>query len=68
MGRKVMLKGNIKFRKEKGHLLLCDCKTLETHSLPLKYHPILNRLKKGAYKEEIEKSLFEDLSVIKALD
>lgn len=67
------LKKYVKFRKEDGYILLCDCSTMQNYELPLSMIDILEKLHKGydIYDNSIletEKELIEDLINLNLLD
>jgi len=65
---KLKLRKYIKFRKERGYVLLCDCKHIENYELPLSYYSSLIALKKGFAKNKIKDKLIGDLIKIKAVN
>ncbi len=68
MAEKIRLKDNFKFRMEEGYVLLCNCKSLESYELPLKYYDQLNLLKEtGLDKGEMGEDLMDDLEKIGAV-
>ena len=52
MGSKVFLRRNVKYRKEKNYILLCDCINFIDFQLPLEYYDLLNRLAKGVVPDD----------------
>lgn len=71
MENKIYLKTNIKFRKEKKFVLLCDCLNFIDFQLPLEYFNLLKKLSKGLVfnsnlkNEEIE--VLKDLNTMELL-
>lgn len=47
-----ILNKHIRFRKEDGYILVCDCKRLLDYEMPLEYFETLNLLKEGYSSEE----------------
>lgn len=47
MKNKIYLRKNIKYRKERKFILLCDCINFIDFELPLKYYPFLEKLTNG---------------------
>ncbi len=69
MAKKIKLRDDIKFRRERGYILLCDCKNLEDYELPLRCYTILSKLKKGILKNKVkDENLIRDLIKIKAVE
>jgi hypothetical protein len=67
--KKYKLTKHIRYRREDGYVLLCDCKRLLDFEVPTKHLELLNKLEKG-YKpqDEIEKQFvkeFEGLDLLK---
>lgn len=59
---KYVLNKHIRFRKEEGYILLCNCKRLLDYKLPVEYFNFLKSLNKGIEIENINK---ENLTVLK---
>lgn len=68
MEGKIRLKHQMKFRKEKGYLLLCNRKSLETYNLPMKFLEKISSLKEWTNKNTINDDLLKDLEEIGALE
>lgn len=65
--QRYILNKHIRFRKEDGYILVCNCKRLLDYELPLKYFDFLESLNKGIYKEETSKEnliVLEDLEIL----
>lgn len=63
MNKKYRFNSHVRYRKEKDHILICDCSTLNDYRLPLEKLQILNMIKDGIYTESNvnEKNLINDL-------
>lgn len=64
---------NVKYRKEKDYILICDCSQLCDYTLPLNKLDLLNKLKSGNYitENDDDKEIIEDLltvNIIKRTD
>ena len=57
------LKKYVKFRKEDGYILLCDCSIIQNYELSMETYEILLNLKYGynPIQNEIENDLIDDL-------
>ena len=64
------LKKYVKFRKEDGYVLLCDCSIIQNYELPLETFDMLMQLKEGYNLEDhtIEQDLIADLDDLELLD
>ncbi len=68
MERKIKLKKIIRFRIEKGYILLFHGLRFKDYHIPLTYKEDLFKLQNGCYKKEIKnKRLIRDLEKINAL-
>lgn len=47
-----ILNKHIRYRKEDGYILVCDCKRLLDYEMPLEYLELLNLFKEGYASEE----------------
>lgn len=66
MGKYVLNK-HIRYRKEDGYILVCNCKRLIDYELPLKYFRFLKEFKEGVKKGDVGKenlSVFEDFCAL----
>lgn len=52
--KKYILNKHIRYRKEDGYILICDCKRLLDYEMPLEYFDFLNLFKKGYPSERSE--------------
>lgn len=52
--KKYILNKHIRYRKEDGYILICDCKRLLDYEMPLEYFDLLNLFKKGYPSERSE--------------
>lgn len=54
-----ILNKHIRYRKEDGYILVCDCKRLLDYEIPLEYFELLDLLKEGytSEKEDVIKEL-----------
>jgi len=43
-----ILNKHIRFRKESGYILICDCERLLDYEVPLEFYELLSLLKKGS--------------------
>lgn len=62
-----ILNSHIRFRKEDGYILVCNCKRLLDYELPLKYFDFLESLNKGIEKKEISEEnliVLEDFMIL----
>lgn len=60
--KKYILNKHIRYRKEDGYILICDCKRLLDYEMPLKYLEVLNFFKKGYQPQrKEEREVAEDL-------
>ncbi len=59
--KKYILNKHIRYRKEDGYILVCDCKRLLDYEIPLEYFELLELIKDGyeSKGEEVIKELFE---------
>jgi hypothetical protein len=66
--KKYKLNKHVRYRKEDGYVLLCDCKRLLDYEVPNKFWNFLEKLKKGYVPQgELEESFvkeFEDLGLL----
>ena len=60
--RKYILNKHIRFRKEDGYILVCNCKRLLDYELPIEYFDFLESLNKGLDMKDVSK---ENLIVLK---
>lgn len=52
---KYILNKHIRFRKEDGYILVCNCKRLLDYELPIEYFDFLESLNKGVDMKDISK-------------
>ena len=63
--QKYILNKHIRFRKEDGYILICNCKRLLDYELPIEYFTFLESLNKGVDMKSLRK---KDLVVLKDLE
>jgi hypothetical protein len=59
--RIIQFNKSVKWRIEEGHILLCDCKTVDFYQLPLQYTSLIEKLNEGTAESELPSDLKEDL-------
>lgn len=67
------LKKYVKFRKEDGYVLICDCSIIQNYELPLDSFSLLQTLKEGYDPQkpigvELEQEIFADLKDLGLID
>lgn len=67
------LKKYVKFRKEKGYLLICDCSIIQNYELPLETYELFVKLKNGydptqPLNIQMEQDIIDDLKDLNLLD
>lgn len=64
--KRYILNKHIRYRKEDGYILVCDCKRLLDYEMPLEYFELLDLFKEGyaSKEEEVIKELL-NMKIIK---
>jgi len=65
---KYILNEHIRFRKEDGYVLVCNCQRLLDYELPIEYFDFLESLNKGIDRKDISKENLIVLKDFKILD
>ncbi|MDY0097181.1 MAG: hypothetical protein RBS01_02410 [Candidatus Dojkabacteria bacterium] len=66
--KKYILNKHIRFRKEDGYILVCNCKRLLDYELPIEYFDFLESLKVGVNMKDISKGNLIVLKDFEILD
>ncbi|HBB64576.1 hypothetical protein A3K02_02460 [candidate division WS6 bacterium RIFOXYD1_FULL_33_8] len=66
--KKYILNKHIRYRKEDGYILVCDCKRLLDYEMPLEYFDLLELFKNGYMYEETNKEVMKELFELRIIE